>query len=353
MIIIIGGGISGLLTGYRLKLAGIPFKILEARDRLGGRVNTIKSHNTTPVEMGATWFGNRHINLIRLLLELDLLYFEQYMQGTSFFQPFSTSPVSAIPIADQSVSYRISGGTSTLINALTDQVGSENIVLNSKVDWIDFSNEPVVHTFDKSYHASKVVLALPPKLWANNIMFSPALPVKLKNIALTTHTWMEESVKVALTYQVPFWRLNKQSGTLFSNAGPLTELYDHCNASENKYALCGFVNPAFGKASKEERKELIVAQLTHVFGSQAKAFTDYNELAWSNEEHTFAKNLMSLRPHQHNGHPIYREPYFNDKLFISSSEASAIFAGYMEGAVVSAEFASEQVKNSLEYSVSR
>ncbi|MBC7418283.1 MAG: NAD(P)-binding protein [Pedobacter sp.] len=31
MILIIGAGLSGLLTAYRLKRAGIPFKIIEAR----------------------------------------------------------------------------------------------------------------------------------------------------------------------------------------------------------------------------------------------------------------------------------------------------------------------------------
>jgi monoamine oxidase len=56
MVIIIGAGLSGLLTAYRLKEEGVPFKILEARDRTGGRIHTLESKNGTPLEMGATWF---------------------------------------------------------------------------------------------------------------------------------------------------------------------------------------------------------------------------------------------------------------------------------------------------------
>lgn len=343
MIIIIGGGLSGLLTGYRLKSAGIPFKILEARDRIGGRIHTLHSHHNTPVEMGATWFGNQHIHLRQLLDELELPYFTQYMEGTSFFQPFATAPAQAMPLGNQPPSYRIAGGTSTLIHTLADAVGTENIVLNSKVTKIDFSGNLATVLANQAYNATKVVLALPPKLWANNIEFSPALPTNLSDTALTTHTWMEDSIKVAFTYTEPFWKMNQQSGTLFSNTGPITELYDHCNVSEDTYALCGFVNPAFGKVSMEERKELITQQLMAVFGKQAQAFDDYNEVVWHNEEQTFAQNLTPLYPHQHNGNPVFRNTYFNDRLIISSSESSAVFPGYMEGAVVSAGFVVEGV----------
>ena len=45
MIIIVGAGLSGLLTGYLLKKEGIPFKILEARNRIGGRINTVYGTN--------------------------------------------------------------------------------------------------------------------------------------------------------------------------------------------------------------------------------------------------------------------------------------------------------------------
>ncbi|MEM6687347.1 MAG: FAD-dependent oxidoreductase, partial [Bacteroidota bacterium] len=279
--IIIGGGLSGLLIGYRLKQLGVPFILLEARNRIGGRIYTKFTSNDTPVEMGATWFGNQHIHLKKLLQELKVGYFEQFMEGTSFFQPLSTSPSHAITLPSQAPSYRISGGTSAIINALKTLVGEENIKLNSAVEHIDFDNNTVTTTSNKKYAAERVILALPPKLWSTTIHFSPALPKDLKDTALHTHTWMETSMKVSLTYKEPFWRNDNQSGVLFSNAGPITELYDHSNAHFDKYALCGFVNSWFSKLDFTELKALILAQVTSVFGSEAQNYSSYDLIDWN------------------------------------------------------------------------
>ena len=37
---IIGAGLTGLLLAYRLQQHGISFTIVEARDRIGGRIHT-------------------------------------------------------------------------------------------------------------------------------------------------------------------------------------------------------------------------------------------------------------------------------------------------------------------------
>ena len=52
---ILGAGISGLSAAYHLIENGIKdIVVLEARDRVGGRINTIK-HNGRPLELGAQW----------------------------------------------------------------------------------------------------------------------------------------------------------------------------------------------------------------------------------------------------------------------------------------------------------
>ncbi|WP_034917544.1 NAD(P)-binding protein [Gillisia sp. CAL575] len=52
MIIILGAGLSGLLIAYRLKQDGIPFKILDARSRIGGRIHAVSVTNKTPASPG-------------------------------------------------------------------------------------------------------------------------------------------------------------------------------------------------------------------------------------------------------------------------------------------------------------
>lgn len=336
MIILIGAGLSGLLTAYRLKNAGIPFKILEARARVGGRINTVSTAGNTPVEMGATWFGHQHQHLIALLEELGIGYFEQYMKGKVFFQPFSTSPAESIQIPSQAPSYRISGGTSNLIHTLYQKLDKSDILLNQTVRQINFKENSVQVIAEEIFEGDKVILAIPPKLWAKKISFEPPLPSNLINIAEQTHTWMEDSIKIALSYSEPFWQYENLSGTLFSNTGPITEFYDHCNHERTKYALCGFMNSSFKSLSDPERRASVIDQIKSVFGAKAEEFIDYTECIWSNESHTFEASDIALYPHQNNGNSIFSRSFFDDKLMISGSESASKFPGYMDGAVYAA-----------------
>jgi len=336
MILIIGAGLSGLLTGYRLKKEGIPFKILEARNRVGGRIHTVYGTNNTPIEMGATWFNNQHKHLIALLEELGVDYFEQYMDSTVFFQTSSTSPIQSIQIPKQAPSYRISGGTSSIINTLFQKLDKNDVLLNHSVTDIKFHNNSVQVIAKETFEGNRVILAIPPKLWAKNILFAPHLPNNLINVANQTHTWMEDSIKIALTYNQPFWEQENISRTLFSNAGPITELYDHCNHERSKYALCGFINSSFKDLTYSERRAIVINQIINVFGAKAKEFINYEECIWSKEENTFESSDTFLYPHQNNGNPVFSKSFFDDKLFISSSESASEYPGYMDGAVNSA-----------------
>jgi len=343
MTIIIGAGLSGLLTAYRLKNEGIKFKVLEARTRVGGRINTVFGTGNTPIEMGATWIGSEHENLIALLEELGIEYFEQYMDGKVFFQPFSTSPAESIQIPSQPPSYRISGGSSRLINTLYQKLDEDDVLLNQPVKEIKFHKNSVQVIAREVFKCETVVMSIPPKLWAGKIVFEPRLPNELMETAKQTQTWMEDSIKIALTYDQPFWQQENLSGTLFSNTGPITELYDHCNHKRSKYALCGFINSSFKHLDYTERRAVVFKQLTSVFGVKAEEFVDYEECIWSKEEHTFEESESSLYPHQNNGNPIFSKSFFDDRLLISGSEAAQGFPGYMDGAVYSANVAAKKI----------
>ena len=91
-VIIVGAGLSGLTTAYRLQQANIPFIILEARDRLGGRILTVRNETGTPIEMGATWLGKKHTAVNALLRELKIGISEQYMGEQAIYEALSTSP---------------------------------------------------------------------------------------------------------------------------------------------------------------------------------------------------------------------------------------------------------------------
>jgi monoamine oxidase len=53
-VVIVGAGVAGLAAGQALRDAGIPFVVLEARRRIGGRVHTMHPRGlAVPVELGA------------------------------------------------------------------------------------------------------------------------------------------------------------------------------------------------------------------------------------------------------------------------------------------------------------
>ncbi|MCL5246640.1 FAD-dependent oxidoreductase [Cellulophaga sp. 20_2_10] len=343
MILIIGAGLSGLLTAYHLKKEGIPFKILEARDRIGGRIHTVYKTNEAPVEMGATWFTSQHTYLRSLLEELGINYFEQHMGSKVFYQPSSAQPPQLVTIPNESTSYRISGGTSNLINTLFSTLDPNNVLLNQTVKKISFEENSVLVEATENFKATKVVLALPPKLWSKNILFTPSLPSSLMSIATETHTWMEDSIKVALTFEAPFWEQENIPATLFSNAGPVTEFYDHCDPKRSVFALCGFINAAYKQFSNAERQEAVIKQLKNTYGSRVLEYVTYQECLWNKEEYTFKASEDFLFPHQNNGNPIFSNSFFNEKLLISSSESALEFPGYMNGAVLAATVTAKKI----------
>jgi monoamine oxidase len=147
---------------------------------------------------------------------------------------------------------------------------------------------------------------------------------------------MGESIKIGLTYETPFWKNSKLSGTIFSNAGPIPEMYDHSNYENNKYALKGFLNGNYYRISKEERLKLILNQLEKYYGEQVHNYISYEELVWKNEKFTSTEYNDLVLPHQNNGEEIFQQGFLNDQLFIAGTETSPNFSGYMEGAVRSA-----------------
>lgn len=343
MVIIIGAGLSGLLVGYQLKKAGIQFKIVEARNRLGGRIYTQISTNNTPIDMGATWFGPQHRNLISLIKELKLSIFEQHLDTTAYYQPFSTAPTQSIPIPPQSPSYRIKGGTSSIIDCLASKLSVSEVETNQVVKSIKIKDSKIIVEAKTTFQVSKVILALPPKLWSNTIAFEPALPEKLIGVAKHTHTWMEDSIKVAITFSVPFWKKTGKSGTLFSNSGPITEFYDHSDASNNHHALCGFAHGTFAKLSLEDRRKQIFNQLQLVFGDEVDNYLEYQEVIWSKEKYSTFPSEQELFPHQNQGNPLFNQAYFDGCLFLANTESSPMHGGYMDGAVYAANSVAKKI----------
>ena len=348
-VIIIGAGLSGLSTAYQLKKAGINFKILEAQSRLGGRIETIYGKQDTPMEMGATWFGEEHLNLIQLLTELNIGYFEQHTEGISLFETMSFEPPQQyfVPANSQSA-YRIKGGTFSIIDALYQRIGKENIILNTEVNGIieEDNKIKIVDSLGNFYFSKQVIIALPPKVANDMIKFTPNFPEGINQIMKKTQTWMSGSVKFSVEYKKAFWKDNGFSGSIFSQSGLATEIYDHSNYENTKFSLKGFLNGSAYHYTHAERKEKVISQLKHYFGAEVEKFESYNDKIWDNK-YIQPKEDIFLSPHFNNGHAVYEDSYMNGSLFFTGTETSNTFSGYMEGAIISSNSVSKRVAKTL------
>ena len=337
-VIIIGAGLTGLTVAYLLKRRGINATVLEARDRIGGRIFTKRSVGQAAVDLGATWLGAKHTDLISLLDRLGIDKYPQLLGDRAIFEHISTSPPQLVqlpPNADPS--YRIKGGSDALINALAVELRAGIIETNEVVSKItQMSGGFTVRTNTGERTAQFVISTLPPYLLSQSIEFAPELPQVLLDVMQMTHTWMAESIKIAFTYNQPFWRSPKLSGTMFSNAGPVNELYDHANFEDSLFALKGFLNGAYASVSREERLEIVLDQLSKYYGDAIRDYLTYEEGVWANEEFTHTHYESNLLPHMNNGHEVYRSNQWAEGFFVAGTETASDFPGYMEGAVRSA-----------------
>jgi monoamine oxidase len=73
-VVVVGAGIAGLLAAYRLRQAGIAVQVIEAQERTGGRVRTLRDRfpERQHAELGAEFIDTRHLTLRRLAAELGL-----------------------------------------------------------------------------------------------------------------------------------------------------------------------------------------------------------------------------------------------------------------------------------------
>jgi monoamine oxidase len=72
-VLVVGAGIAGLTVAYRLHQAGIPVQVIEASQRVGGRLKSLSKPNCPGVvELGGEFIDSRHQSVRALAAELGL-----------------------------------------------------------------------------------------------------------------------------------------------------------------------------------------------------------------------------------------------------------------------------------------
>ncbi len=79
--VIVGGGFAGLSAADSLVQQGKTFCLLEARDRVGGRVATLRLADGTPVDIGGQWLGSTQDRMYALCERFGAEVYPMYGDG--------------------------------------------------------------------------------------------------------------------------------------------------------------------------------------------------------------------------------------------------------------------------------
>ncbi len=363
---IVGAGLAGLHAARLLGAANVEFELLEARDRLGGRILTADASGR-PAEdgfdLGPSWFWPRMQPAIaELVAALGLAAFAQHSDGDVIFERMSREgPRRYHGDAQEALSFRLVGGTGALVAALVRDLAPGRVSLGAQVmamalvgGGADGANgvELTVRRGDGTTEpliAAQVIAALPPRLLEATVSFTPRQAPPDARRWRDTPTWMAPHAKFFALYDRPFWREAGLSGTAQSMVGPMPEMHDATTAS-GQAALFGFLG-----VGADQRAALGEAALTHacldqlarLFGPEARRprATLFKDWAADPLTATGADGAGG-------GHPAAElAPWVTGPwqacLALGGSETSPSEPGYLAGAVVAATRAVDETLRKL------
>jgi monoamine oxidase len=352
--VVVGAGISGLAVARDLVAAGRSVRVLEARGRVGGRLDSVDG-----LDLGATWFWPNEPRIQQLISDLGVAVHEQHLAGDAVYHdPNGMQRLQGNPIDVRSG--RFVRGADSIARAVARELPDGVVHLDTAVTGIVFrsgsesarhSDGPLdgiiesaaeISTAAGRHAARHVVLALPPALAVERLSFAPELPPELRELARSTPVWMGGLTKVVIRYADAFWRSAGLSGSGISHVGPIRELHDMSGVDGLPAALFGFVLARrVGEPTVTEAA--VVEQLVAMFGPDAAAPEAVHIRDWRAESNTSPVGVERLTSYEWFGDRRYAEPAAGGRLHWSSTETSPDYPGHIEGALVAAQRAARAV----------
>lgn len=338
--LIIGAGLAGLHTAFRLTMGRYSWTLLEGRPRIGGRI--VGADTNQSLDLGPAWFWPHQPRIQVLLNELELPWFEQYTRGDVLYEAAPSQAPARHPGAGQMVSYRVAGGLSRLVQALQSRLPQESVHLEHTVTEINHHNgtwqvRALHQGQDTHFTASHLIAALPPRQLLNAMGAGNWASELLRTELSAQQTWMSAQAKFIAVYERAFWREAGLAGDAFSRVGPMVEIHDASDEALSTPALFGFIGvPAStrGSIKPEELEAACVAQLGRIFGSVAMNPVHTSLKDWASEPLTVTeRDREELSAHaQFSMEPLQAE-LDALQLYLAGSEFAVREPGYLEGAL--------------------
>lgn len=332
-VVVVGAGVSGLVTARRLIAAGRSVQVVEASEGAGGRLVSVETSGGS-ADLGATWFWPGEHRIRSLVEELGVLWHDQAIDGDTLF--WTSEGIQRLPGNHlDAPAFRFSEGGSSLIHKVIDELPPQTINYATSVLSIEeTSNGVATQTSQGPLTSSSVVIALAPSVAMATGLIDPAsLTEDVRGAATAIPVWMGATTKAVVVYNTPFWRDAGLAGAAMCMVdAPLQEIHDMSGSTGSPGMLFGFGSshsrrPPITPAS-------VARQMSELFGNRAATPVAVHIRDWS-QEPGFLETISDA--YHLFGSRHLQGPSWGGRLLWTSTETSTIAPGHLEGALAAAE----------------
>src|SRR5919201_804623 len=237
---------------------------------------------------------------------------------------------------------RLDGGAQLVSQRMAEALG-DRVLLEAPVRALLQADGGVeVHSDKATVSARRAIVAVPPPLSAR-IAFFPSLPARER---AAERMPLGSLTKISAVYDEPFWREDGLTGEGLSDRGPVTITLDGSPRAGRPGMLAGFIggadDRAYGRLAEAERRAAALESLSRLYGPRAADPQQFLEQRWAAEPWSGGGPVGNFGPTGWTGYGhALREPA--GRVHWAGTETSAIWCGYMDGAVRSGERAAAEV----------
>lgn len=345
-ILIVGAGLSGLVTAYELNKLGHDVLIFEAQNRIGGRVLTLRESfaENLYAEAGAARIPFDHNLTQKYIKEFNLPLTAFYPTEGKFvrlkngkpqavgWEKFADETEIVMTLGKPEFWHKIQGGNDRLPKAFAERL-RDKIKLNAQVVKIAQTNDSVNVTFNQNERRENIkvdfAVCTIPFTVLKKIEFSPALPAVKQEII--NKTKYEAAARVFVQTKRRFWEDAKLNG--FAFGADNAEIW---NATYGQRGTYGILQTYLRGAFAEKMTALApAARVAKTIEDFEKLFPRCRENAvggaskcWS--EDPFCEGAWAHLP------PKERELFFQpeNRVFFAGEHLSD-YGSWMQGAFIS------------------